>query len=155
MLKRLLLTGIAAVALLGSYALPASANWSDENLRYTRYYVEQGVDELNHDQHDYNGHRVAAIAEMQAAREDIVAALASDRVNDSSALRPPSFNDLSMFMRGERGSDANMRHVRWMVSRAITILQGDQHDYNGFRVKAIGALQAARNQINLGLRNGR
>ena len=50
-------------------------------------------------------------------------------------------------MRGERGSARNLLAERRRIEGVIDQLQRDQHDYNGYRVKAIGDLQTARADI--------
>lgn len=44
---------------------------SDRNVAYVARRLEELVDHLNRDQHDYGGHRVKAIALMQQAREQL------------------------------------------------------------------------------------
>ncbi|MBV8172006.1 MAG: hypothetical protein JO219_08760 [Candidatus Eremiobacteraeota bacterium] len=58
---------------------PGGWNRSDRNLAYVRGDIEQVIDVLQRDNHDYDGHRVDAIAQLQYGREQIDAALASDR----------------------------------------------------------------------------
>ena len=52
---------------------------SDRNIREVRNHIQGLIDQLARDQHDYSGHRVAAISDLQAARAQIDAALRSDR----------------------------------------------------------------------------
>jgi hypothetical protein len=52
---------------------------SDRNLRVEIRRLEQVIDMLQRDQHDYNGHRVAAIQDLQQARQQLEQALQSDR----------------------------------------------------------------------------
>lgn len=47
---------------------------SDRNLRVVGAWVERMVDRLQRDNHDYGGHRVRAIGDMQAARAQLTAA---------------------------------------------------------------------------------
>lgn len=56
-----------------------------------------------------------------------------------------------------RYSDSNMRWARTRIEQNIDMLQHDQGDYGGYRVKAISLLQDTRAQISLGLAfdNGR
>ena len=51
---------------------------SDRNLRVEIRRLEQVIDMLQRDQHDYNGHRVAAIADLQRARQQLEDALEYD-----------------------------------------------------------------------------
>lgn len=59
----------------------SDVNWGDRNQRGSnnnlwsvRRWVERMIGQLERDQHDYDGHRVRAIADMQAARSQLVAA---------------------------------------------------------------------------------
>lgn len=52
---------------------------SDRNLRVVRHRLEGMIDQLQRDQRDYGGHRVKAIADLQAARAEIVSALSADK----------------------------------------------------------------------------
>ena len=51
---------------------------SDRNLRNVRRRLERIIDQLQRDQHDYSGHRVRAIQDLQQARAEIDAALQAD-----------------------------------------------------------------------------
>lgn len=50
-----------------------------------------------------------------------------------------------------RQSDNNLRYARARVERDIDMLQRDQHDYNGYRVRALDSLQDAGNQLQIAL----
>ena len=50
-------------------------------------------------------------------------------------------------LRSERGSARNLIHVRRRLEALIDQMQRDQHDYGGYRVQAIQALQQARQDI--------
>jgi len=54
------------------------ARGSDRNLRNVRRRLEGIIDALQRDQHDYSGHRVAAIRDLTQARQEIEAALQAD-----------------------------------------------------------------------------
>ncbi len=83
------ITGIGcATAVSATHPTPASAQMinqvrpngpSDRNLRGVRRRLEGLIDQLQRDQSDYGGHRVKAIADLQQARAEIVAALGDDR----------------------------------------------------------------------------
>jgi len=144
---------VAALAVLIASTGRASADTSmtsDQNLRYTRAYIERSLDMLSHDQSDYGGHRVAAIGDLNTAKADLTSALQFDTNPDDrvvpTALRPAD-TDIAAFERGQFASNENIEHTRTIVERSIAMLQQDAHDYGGFRVKAIGALSAARDQL--------
>lgn len=126
-----------------------AGNGSDQNLRWARHSLEANIDQLQRDQHDYHGYRVQAISKMQAAREQLVQALAYDRSADQR-------NAAAMMGAGaipiDNRSDRNLLLVRGHIERIIDVLQRDNHDYGGHRVAAIGLLQQARQDIVIALR---
>ena len=82
------LAGIACAAVVSTHTAPVSAQTiaqvrpdgaSDRNLRGVRHRLEGLIDQLQHDQSDYGGHRLKALADLQQARAEIVAALGDDR----------------------------------------------------------------------------
>jgi hypothetical protein len=52
---------------------------SDDNLQRVHHHLEKMIDLLQHDQHDYCGHREQAIDLLQQARAQIEAGLACDQ----------------------------------------------------------------------------
>jgi hypothetical protein len=129
---------------------------SDDNLRFSRLYLNRAVDMLQHDNHDYAGHRVAAITDVQHAQADLVSALEHDADRDRDSVLPTRAmagdEDLeTFFTRGQFNSDQNLSFVSRYVERAIDMVQKDQHDYAGFRAKAVEDLVAARQQLSLAL----
>jgi hypothetical protein len=77
-LKGILATGLlAALTLTGAAAsaqFERGQHGSNDNMWDVRQRVEGMIDQLQHDDHDYGGHRIAAINDLQAARNQIVAA---------------------------------------------------------------------------------
>jgi Spy/CpxP family protein refolding chaperone len=51
-------------------------------------------------------------------------------------------------MRGEHGSNTNVRTIHRRLERLIDQLQHDRHDYGGHREKAVDLLQQARAELN-------
>ena len=146
-----LIAGAAAVALCTAFAqaMPASADWSDANMRYASNYIERANDYLANDQHDYGGHRVAAMTDINRARADIASALAYDNSHPGAhpMINQASPVDEAAFVRSQQGSNNNLTYVRAYLERAIDMMQRDNTDYGGYRVKAIADTQAARDQI--------
>jgi len=76
----------AAASALGASPTP-NPMWtrgehrSDTNLQRVRRHLERVIDELQHDQHDYCGHRERAIDLLQQARAEINAGLACDQTH--------------------------------------------------------------------------
>jgi len=75
-------------------------------------------------------------------------------VTFASAVSAQSLPPQSLVpVRGDRGSDRNLRGVRHRLESLIDQMQHDQRDYGGHRLKAIADLQAARAEIDAGLSN--
>ncbi len=64
---------------------PGTHNWqrndykSNHNIRAIRKHLEHVIDELQHDQHDYAGHRARALDLLEQARQELLAAEQSDK----------------------------------------------------------------------------
>jgi len=73
---------------VGSTPMPASSMtpsnrrrngaMSNRNIRQVRKRLEHVIDELQHDQHDYAGHRVKALDLLNQARQELLLAEQSD-----------------------------------------------------------------------------
>jgi len=126
---------------------------SDSNLRWARERVENNIDMLQQDRHDYGGHRVRAIALFEQARQQLNLGLAYDNGREDVAP-PPGFYrpaEATVTERGERSSDANLAAVRRNIEGVMDVLQRDNHDYGGHRVTALRLLDEGRDQLNAAL----
>lgn len=65
---------------LAQYVRPDRA--SDRNLWTVRTQIQHEIAQLDRDQREYGGHRVAAIRDLQAAANELVAAERYDRAQD-------------------------------------------------------------------------
>ncbi len=83
---------------------------------------------------------LATAAGMAAALAASTGALAA---SSTSTTQTPS--------RGELGSAWNVKRVRAQLERLIDQLQQDQHDFGGYRVRAIAAMQQARADLDQAL----
>jgi hypothetical protein len=108
---------------------------SNRSLRSAYGSVAEMIDELGLDQHDYAGHRVAAIGGLQAAKAQLLAGL--------------QYRDQSE--RGQAGSDASMRYASGEVDRLVKRLQADTDDYGGHREQAITDLNNALQDLQQAL----
>lgn len=102
--KRFLATafGVGAALAAASAALaapnptntmtPANHQWnrgeyrSNRNIRIVRKHLERVIDELQHDQHDYAGHRERALDFLNRAREEL---LLAEQASTSTSNRKP------------------------------------------------------------------
>ena len=85
MLKRSMFgAGAAFTAAASAQSIPAIIAFrgnagSDQNIAWVRGRLEDLIEQLQRDRHDYDGHRVTAIGDMQQARTQLDAAIAWDR----------------------------------------------------------------------------
>lgn len=93
---------------------------------------------------------LAAAAGTAAAVAAGGAALGAN-VYPLSAYTPAPGLTPGPYRRGQYRSDRNLRVIFRHVERIIDMLQRDQHDYCGHRVRAIGYLQQAREELRAGL----
>ena len=132
---------------------------SNANLWHVHRRLDGAIDQLSHDQHDYAGHRVAAVNDLQNARNELVAAeqYAVNTDHDNPACFQmrggTGGSDYNWGSRGQGGSNVNLVNVSRWVGRLISQLQSDQRDYVGHRVNAINDMQAARQQLQQGLQS--
>lgn len=77
----------------------------------------------------------------------IAATLTASKVALAQTQTPPTHPP----SRGEVGSARNLQHVRRRLEELIDQLQHDQHDFGGYRVKAIAAMQQARANLDQAL----
>lgn len=87
-----------------------------------------------------------------ATAAGLAAALASARVARAQTPSPsPSPTQPYPPRRTEIGSARNIRQVRTMLERVIDQLQRDQHDFGGWRVKAVESIKQARYDLDQAL----
>lgn len=158
MIAPALVAALAASFTGWATSAPASAQVrpdcsSDRNLMHVHRRLDGAVDQLSHDQHDYDGHRVEAMNDLQRARGELVAAEQYARYTDRD--NPACFaarggtggSDANWGDRGQPGSNQNLLGVRRWVEGMIDQLQRDERDYGGHRVAAIGDMQQARTEL--------
>jgi hypothetical protein len=78
------------------------------------------------------------------------AALAGTALSTVASAQQLPYNPTmqQQHLRGNRGSDQNIRREYRRLEQVIDGLQRDQRDYGGHRVQAIQALQQARQQLD-------
>jgi hypothetical protein len=82
-----------------------------------------------------------------ATAAGVAATLVASKVALAATTTPPTQPPT----RGELGSARNIKHVRAALERLIDQLQQDQHDFGGYRVKAVAAMQQARADLDQAL----
>jgi hypothetical protein len=66
-------------------------------------------------------------------------------------MQQPPYGMQQQHLRGQRGSDRNLRQEIRRLESVIDGLQRDRRDYGGHREQAIDLLQRARQQLDQGL----
>jgi len=133
----------------GSQALAVTGNQSDSNLGWARRRVEENLDMLQRDRHDYGGYRVRAIALFQQAREQLTLGLKFDTGRENlMSSRAVARPDAEMvYLRGDCASDINLNVVRRNIEHIMDVLQHDNGDYGGHRVAALRLLASGREML--------
>lgn len=148
----------AAVDLVGNKGVQNGSHnpaISDANLRFVQEHVEAAIARLQQDLHDYGGHRVAAVADLQQADTFISDALAYDHSHDAngrpiSPIAIKSSGPMSPDISQGRSNDS-LADARGYLEKAIDAFSRDAHDYNGYRGRALARMSAARSQLLLAL----
>jgi len=75
--------GAAYTSQANAQAMPVlrGERGSARNLIWVRHRLEALIDQMQRDRHDYGGHRVAAIADLQQARAQLDEAIEYDRAH--------------------------------------------------------------------------
>ncbi|HEV8020298.1 MAG TPA: hypothetical protein VGP41_03475 [Candidatus Lustribacter sp.] len=146
----------AGTIAVGTTAAPASAEpqcLSNQNVWQVHRRLDGAIDQLQHDDRDYGGHRDAAVDDLSKARQQLVAAeqYAVRHDNDDPAcfraFGAPGGSDVPWGLRSQGASNGDMWHVRAWVDGLVAQLNSDDRDYGGHKGDAIRDLQAARNQM--------
>jgi hypothetical protein len=151
-------TRISASVVLLAFACGAVASAepqcpSNANVGYVHRRLDGAIEQLQHDDRDYGGHRVAALNDLNAARADLAGAerYAVRVYGDNPAcFRTWAATGGSPFMWGVRsqtGSNRDMWGVRRWIGDLEGQLQADNRDYGGRKAAAISRLQAAQWQL--------
>ena len=77
-----------------------------------------------------------------------LAGTALTTVASAQIQQPQPYAVSGQHVRGNRGSDQNIRREYRKLEQVIDGLQRDQRDYGGHRQQAIDALQQARRQLD-------
>lgn len=140
----------------GAVAAPASAEpqcLSNQNVWQVHRRLDGAIDQLQRDDRDYGGHRVAAIDDLSKARRQLVAAETFAVRHDGDdaacfqAFGPVGAGEFTWGLRTQGASNGDMWHVRGWVDDLIAQLNRDDRDYDGRKGDAIRDLQAARDQM--------
>jgi hypothetical protein len=108
---------------------------SNENIRQTRSHIAGIIDDLKFDPGVYAGHRQAAIDALDAAHQELTAAL---------DFRNKAVRNVALANADIQGE------IDWLDG-AIANLEGDAADYGGHKEKAIQRLRDARRELRAAL----
>jgi hypothetical protein len=129
--------GLAAAALGGGTKALAQPHQGASNNSLRDYYgvVAELVDELGFDQRDYGGRRVTAIADLNAAKSELLQALQYRH----------------QVLRQQTGSDNSLREEYKRLQQVIARLTADNTDYGGHKATALADLQKAQTELEAAL----
>lgn len=128
-------TAVGLAGLTPAGALADNQAQSNFTMRTARAEITGIIAELQTEQTDYGGHRIAAIAKYQQALDEVAAAI---KIRDADTP-------------GQRASDLVLRQAESQTESLIGSLQAAVADYGGHRVKAIADLKGAVTELNLAL----
>jgi hypothetical protein len=136
---------IGAAFALGSLAAPPARAEEHPRLYAALYEMRHARTELKEAAHDFGGHRVKALAALDAAIEQIDKALKA--VGDNAKGVEPAKDVYKGY--------ANHPHIRHALAEsrlARDELKDAAHDYKGHRVKAVKALDDVIVQLEKALK---
>lgn len=126
---------------------------SNANIAYVDRRLDGAIDQLQHDDRHYGGHRVAAIADLQATRNQLAAAerygVVRYRENPACfrTFAATGGSDVPWGVRAGRGSNRNLWGVRRWIGDLTAQLDRDARDYGGHKAAAVARLNAAGQQM--------
>ncbi len=148
---------IGGVGFIGAAAVPALATpqcASNANIWHVHSRLNDAIEQLNHDRHDYGGHRVAAVNDLSGARNQLAAARGFAIHNDGAnpgCFVPAVTLDEHAFeseIYGQGASDNYLLGVNRWVNRLIAQLSEDEREYGGHREIAISDLRAGQSALH-------
>ncbi len=98
--------------------------------------------------HDYGGHRAAAVKDIAKAEQQLLRALHAHQKLGNAGKVPAMGEPQAL-------SNAQLAQTIPVLSNTITLLGSANHDYGGHRQKAIQDLQAAINQLQVALKSAK
>jgi hypothetical protein len=107
--------------------------------------------------HDYGGHRVAAIRAIDAAEHQLKLALRSQQQGKNSGGRAGGTAGNAGAGRGKEPEPQNISNLQLadaivILERARTLIEKADHDYGGHRAAAVRDLGAAVERLKMALR---
>jgi hypothetical protein len=160
----LLLAGLA----LNCLSLPALAGAGKgskrEPQRVSNAQLREGLDVLQATKkllkganHDYGGHRLAAIKAIDAAEHQLKLALRSQQKGKNPGGKTGGTTGKSGTGRGKEPEPQNISNLQLadaivILERTRTLLEKADHDYGGHRAAAVRDLGAAVEQLKIALR---
>jgi len=158
---RLLLAGLILVCLASpTLAVPPGKALKREPQRLSKAQLRQALHVLQATKkmlqsadHDYGGHRVAAIREINAAEQQLRLALRSQHRG-----RPPGGKTGKLGAGAGRGrepqaiSNLQLADAIVILEQTRLLLQNADHDYGGHRAAAVRDLGGAVEQLKIALR---
>jgi hypothetical protein len=131
---------------------------SNQQLRQAIQVLRSAKTTLEMADHDYGGHRAAAVRDIKAAIHQLRLALANGHKKTTA---PVGKNPGPVQGKGPRQrepqavSDQQLADSIPVLRQTISVLQNANHDYGGHRARAVRDLQAAVRQLEVALKYSR
>jgi hypothetical protein len=125
---------------------------SDHQLREALHILHSVKKTLEMADHDYGGHRAAAVRDISAAAHQLKLALEHVHKNKKPGTGKPGTGKGNPNREPQVLSDKQLADAIPTLNATIALLQKADHDYGGHRAKAVTDLQAAIKQLEKALK---
>jgi hypothetical protein len=147
-----LAAGFGAVAISAAPAAAYVPCGAYVNIGHVTSRTSDVIRQLNHDVHDYGGHKLQAMQDLIAARQQLFAARAFAVANEGAnpaCFQPasPLYGPAFTYEHGQGGSNRFIGNDFFWIGNLVNQLERDGHDYDGHRVAALNSMMAARGQL--------
>jgi L-lactate utilization protein LutB len=135
-----------ALAVLGWLGIVAQAAVQHPHIHHALHELREARTELREAKHDFGGHRKAALEALDVAIDQLDKAM--DAVGDSHKGYTPPGGDVYKAYKHH----PHIHHAINELKEARSELKGAAHDFKGYRVKALEAIDVAITQLEEALK---
>jgi hypothetical protein len=141
----------------GGKARTESQAASNKQLRQAIAVLRSAKVTLEMADHDYGGHRAAAVRDINAATRQLRLALNHGQKNKAGAgkKKGPAPGKGARPAEPQAVSDKQLADTIPVLKQTITVLQNANHDYGGHRAQAVTDVRAAVRQLETALKYSR
>jgi hypothetical protein len=132
--------------------MPESQKVSNHQLSEAIHILNSVKKTLESADHDYGGHRAAAVKDIGQAEKQLREALHAHHKTAKTTTPKTGTGNKNPHPEPQKLSDAELAGAVPVLQATVTFLQGADHDYGGHKEKAIKDLNAAITQIGKALK---